>query len=153
MTHEERFEKLNLTLPTAPKPVGVYKPYIIVDNIVYVSGHSPVLEDGGHIIGRVGKDMKAEEAKEAARQTGLAILSTIKTHLGSLNKIKRVVKVLGMVNAEPEFGEHPFVINGCSELFVEVFGPDMGVGVRSAVGMGSLPHGIPVEIEAHFELV
>ena len=96
--------------------------------------------------------MNMEEGKLAARQVGLAILSTIKTNLGSLNKVKRVIKVLGMVNCVPEFEKHPFIINGCSELFAQVWGADNGIGVRSAVGMGSLPDNIPVEIEALFEL-
>jgi enamine deaminase RidA (YjgF/YER057c/UK114 family) len=111
-----------------------------------------VKEDRSLIIGKVGVDLNAEEAKLAARQVGLAILATLKKNLGSLNKVKRVIKVLGMVNATPEFERHPFVINGCSELFAKVWGEDNGVGVRSAVGMGSLPDNIPVEIEAIFEL-
>src|SRR5690606_27571676 len=118
----------------------------------YVSGHGPVKADGTLIIGRIGKDLTMEEGKQAAQQVGLAILSTLKQHLGSLNRIKRVVKVLGMVNCTPDFERHPFVINGCSELFAKVWGDDHGVGVRSAVGMGSLPDNIPVEIEAIFEL-
>jgi hypothetical protein len=96
--------------------------------------------------------MNMEEGKLAARQVGLAILATLKENLGSLNKIKRVVKVLGMVNCVPEFEKHPYIINGCSELFAEVWGKENGIGVRSAVGMGSLPDNIPVEIEAMFEL-
>jgi enamine deaminase RidA (YjgF/YER057c/UK114 family) len=147
-----RFEQLNLVLPPPPKPLGVYKPFLIVDRFVYVSGHGTVKEDGTLIIGRVGKDMTMEEGKAAAQQVGLAILSTLKNNLGSLNKIKRVIKVLGMVNCIPEFERHPFVINGCSELFAQVWGEENGVGVRSAVGMGSLPDNIPVEIEAMFEL-
>ena len=152
MTPDEKLNHLNVTLPPAPKPLGVYKPFIIVDNFIYVSGHGTVQEDGSLIIGKVGEDMDEKEAKVAAKQVGLAILSTLKTNLGSLNKIKRVVKVLGMVNAIPHFEKHPFVINGCSELFAEVFGEENGIGVRSAVGMGSLPDNIPVEIEAVFEL-
>jgi hypothetical protein len=104
------------------------------------------------IIGRIGKDMNMEEGKLAARQVGLTILSTIKKNLGSFDKIKRVIKVLGMVNCVPEFEKHPYIINGCSELFAAVWGEENGVGVRSAVGMGSLPDNIPVEIEALFEL-
>ena len=146
------FEKLGLELPPAPKPLGVYKPFLIVGNQVFVSGHGTVQSDGSLIIGKVGVDMDAEEAKLAARQVGLAILATLKENLGSFTKIKRVIKVLGMVNATPDFERHPFVINGCSELFAAVFGLDNGVGVRSAVGMGSLPDNIPVEIEAIFEL-
>jgi enamine deaminase RidA (YjgF/YER057c/UK114 family) len=152
MTPDENFEKLNLKLPPAPKPMGVYKPFLIVGDLVYVSGHGTVKEDGSMIIGKVGVDLNADEAKLAAQQVGLAILATLKNNLGSFNKIKRVIKVLGMVNAVPEFARHPFVINGCSELFAKVWGDDQGVGVRSAVGMGSLPDNIPVEIEAIFEL-
>jgi enamine deaminase RidA (YjgF/YER057c/UK114 family) len=152
LTPDQRFEKLNLTMPPAPTPLGVYKPFLIVDKFVHVSGHGTVKEDKSLIIGKVGVDMNADEAKLAARQVGLAILATLKANLGSLNKIKRVIKVLGMVNAVPEFDRHPYVINGCSELFAAVWGPENGVGVRSAVGMGSLPDNIPVEIEAMFEL-
>ncbi|WP_128548513.1 RidA family protein [Larkinella soli] len=152
MTADEQFEQLNLTLPPAPKPMGVYKPFLIVDRLVYVSGHGPVQNDGSRIIGKVGDGMDADEAKLAARQVGLTILSTLKANLGSLDRIGRVIKVLGMVNATPDFERHPYVINGCSELFVGVWGEDKGVGVRSAVGMGSLPENIPVEIEAVFEL-
>ena len=100
----------------------------------------------------MGSEVDAEQGKLAARQVGLAILSTLQTNLGSLNKIKRVIKVLGMVNCTPEFEQHPYVINGCSELFSEIFGEENGIGVRSAVGMGSLPGNISVEIEALFEL-
>lgn len=153
LTPDARFEALNLTLPPAPTPLGVYKPFLIVGNFVYVSGHGTVREDKSLIIGRIGKDLDMEEGKLAARQVGLAILSTLKQNLGSFNKIKRVIKVLGMVNCVPEFERHPYIINGCSELFAAVWGQDNGVGVRSAVGMGSLPDNIPVEIEAMFELV
>ncbi len=149
---DQQFSNLNLTLPPAPKPLGVYKPFLIVGNFVYVSGHGTVKEDGTLIKGCVGKDLNVDEAKLAARQVGLAILATLKANLGSLDKIKRVIKVLGMVNATPDFERHPFVINGCSELFAQVWGDENGIGVRSAVGMGSLPENIPVEIEAIFEL-
>ena len=152
LTADQRFEALKLTLPPAPKPIGVYKPFLIVDKFVYVSGHGTVKEDGTLIIGRIGKDVTPEEGKLAAQQVGLAILATLKKNLGTLNKIKRVIKVLGMVNCVPEFERHPFIINGCSELFAKVWGDDNGVGVRSAVGMGSLPDNSPVEIEAMFEL-
>ena len=151
-TPDQRFDALKLTLPPAPKPLGVYKPFLIVDKFVFVSGHGTVKEDGTLIIGRIGKDFTPEEGKLAAQQVGLAILATLKKNLGSLNKIKRVIKVLGMVNCVPECERHPFIINGCSELFAKVWGDDNGVGVRSAVGMGSLPDNIPVEIEAMFEL-
>jgi enamine deaminase RidA (YjgF/YER057c/UK114 family) len=148
---DARVSELNLQLPPAPKPMGVYKPCLIVDRFVYVSGHGPYSPDG-EIVGVVGRDLSEAEGKAAARQVGLAILATLRANLGSLDRIARVVKVLGMVNATPDFTRHPAVINGCSELFVEIWGPDLGVGVRSAVGMGSLPSGIPVEIEAMFLL-
>lgn len=153
LSPDQRFTQLGLTLPPAPKPLGVYKPFLIVGNMAYVSGHGTVKEDGTLIIGKVGVDLNVDEAKLAAQQVGLAILATLTKNLGSLNKIKRVVKVLGMVNAVPEFERHPFVINGCSELFAKVWGEENGIGVRSAVGMGSLPDNIPVEIEALFELI
>lgn len=149
---DEQFEKLGLTLPPAPKPLGVYKPCLVDGKYLYLSGHGTVQNDGTLIIGRVGEDMDMEAGKLAARQVGLAMLATIKANLGSLNKVKRVIKVLGMVNATPDFERHPFVINGCSELFASVWGEENGVGVRSAVGFGSLPDNIPVEIEAMFEL-
>lgn len=151
-TAEENFAKLGLNLPPAPKPLGVYKPLLIDGNHCYVSGHGTVQDDGTLIIGRIGETMTQEEGKLAARQVGLAILSTLKTNLGSLDKIKRVIKVLGMVSCTSDFEQHPFVINGCSELFAAVWGDENGIGVRSAVGMGSLPGNIPVEIEAMFEL-
>ncbi|HWD89155.1 MAG TPA: RidA family protein [Mucilaginibacter sp.] len=152
-TPDENFAALGLKLPPAPKPLGVYKPCLIDGNHLYVSGHGTVQDDGSLIIGRIGADISQEDGKLAARQVGLAILSTIKTSLGSLNKVKRVIKVLGMVNCTPDFQKHPYIINGCSELFAKVWGEDSGIGVRSAVGMGSLPGNIPVEIEAMFELV
>ncbi|HTD98280.1 MAG TPA: RidA family protein [Mucilaginibacter sp.] len=152
-TAEQNFAALGLNLPPAPQPLGVYKPCLIDGKYLYVSGHGTVKEDKSLIIGRIGADMNAEEGKLAARQVGLAILATIKANLGSLDKVKRVIKVLGMVNCTPDFEKHPFIINGCSELFAKVWGEDNGIGVRSAVGMGSLPDNIPVEIEALFELV
>jgi enamine deaminase RidA (YjgF/YER057c/UK114 family) len=152
MTPEENFAKLGLVLPAAPKPMGVYKPLLIDGHHCLVSGHGTLKEDGTLIIGRIGQDMDIEAGKLAAGQVGLAILATIKENLGSLNRIKRVIKVLGMVNCTSDFEKHPYVINGCSELFAAVWGNDHGIGVRSAVGMGSLPNNIPVEIEAMFEL-
>lgn len=147
-----RLTALGLVLPPAPKPAGVYKPCLVVGQHVYVSGHGPLRNDGTMISGRVGADLDTAAGKAAARQVGLAILSTLVAGLGSLDRVARVVKVLGLVNATPEFTEQPLVINGCSELFVEIWGPDHGVGVRSAVGAGSLPGTIAVEIEALFEL-
>lgn len=152
-TPEENLLQSGLTLPPQPKPGGIYKSCIKVDNLMYVSGHGPVKEDGALMKGKVGKEINADTAKIAARQTGLTILTTLRSNLGSLNNIKRVIKIFGMVNCTADFEKQPFVINGCSELFVEIWGEDNGVGVRSAVGMGSLPGNIPVEIEAVFELV
>lgn len=152
MNADERFKELGLTLPPAPKPLGVYKPCLIDGKYLWVSGHGPVQDDRSLIIGRIGRDMDMDEGKLAARQVGLTILSTIRANIGSFDKIQRVVKVLGMVNCVPEFEMHPFIINGCSELFAAVWGEENGIGVRSAVGFGSLPDNIPVEIEALFEL-
>ncbi|HUQ67484.1 MAG TPA: RidA family protein [Flavitalea sp.] len=149
---DERFKFLALELPPAPKPAGVYKPCVIDGKLLYVSGHGPVKSDKSLMWGRIGADIDIEEGKLAARQVGLAILATIKEYTGSLDKIKRVIKVLGMVNCTPDFTQHPYVINGCSELFAAVWGEDNGIGVRSAVGFVSLPNNIPVEIEALFEL-
>jgi len=149
---EQNFAALGLILPPAPKPLGVYKPCLIDGKYLYVSGHGTVKEDGSLIIGRIGETLTPEEGKLAAHQVGLAILATIKANVGTLSKVKRVIKVLGMVNCTADFEKHPFIINGCSELFAKVWGEDNGIGVRSAVGMGSLPDNIPVEIEALFEL-
>jgi enamine deaminase RidA (YjgF/YER057c/UK114 family) len=146
-----RISELGLVLPPAPKPVGVYKPVVVVGNLLFVSGQGPLKPDGSLMTGKVGADLDKEEGKLAARQVGLTMLSTIKTHFGELKKIKRVIKVLGMVNCTPLFDQQPAVINGFSELIAEVFGPDEGVGARSAVGM-TLPSNIAVEIEAIFEL-
>ncbi len=150
-TPTQRIAELQLELPPAPKPAGVYKPVLVVDNMLYVSGQGPMQSDGSLMVGRLGDDLTTEQGKRAARQVGLTMLSTIETHFGSPDKIKRIVKTLGMVNCTPDFGEHPAVINGFSELMGDVFGPDSGIGARSAVGM-MLPGNIPVEIEAIFEI-
>jgi enamine deaminase RidA (YjgF/YER057c/UK114 family) len=152
MDADARFAELNLELPPAPEPVGVYKPIVITGNLAYLSGHGPLRPDKSLITGKLGADLSLEQGKLAARQVGLALLATLKSRLGSLSRVARVVKVLGMVNATPDFQEHPSVINGASELFLAVWGPDHGVGARSAVGMGSLPSNIPVEIECIFEV-
>ncbi|MDY0988978.1 RidA family protein [Flavobacterium sp. CFBP9031] len=149
---QEKFESLGLSLPPAPQPLGIYKPYLVDGKYLYLSGHGPVQDDKSLIIGRIGEDMDIEAGKLAARQVGLTMLSTIATNFGSLSKVKRVIKVLGMVNCTSDFLKHPYVINGCSELFAEVWGQENGIGVRSAVGFGSLPDNIPVEVEALFEL-
>jgi enamine deaminase RidA (YjgF/YER057c/UK114 family) len=153
MSAEARLLELKLELPPAPKPVAVYRPLIVVDKLAYVSGHGPLKPDKTLIRGRVGSDLTLDQGKAAARQVGLAILATLRAQLGSLDKVKRVVKVLGMVNSAPDFFDHPKVINGCSELFADLWGTEHGIGARSAVGMGPLPGNIAVEIEAIFELV
>lgn len=147
----ERIKALGLQLPPAPPPAGVYKPILVVDNFLYVSGQGPVKTDGTLMMGRVGDDLNLGQGKLAAEQVGLTMLSTIIAHFGTVDKIKRIIKVLGMVNSTPNFGQHPLVINGFSELMADVFGTENGIGVRSAVGM-MLPGNIPVEIEAMFEL-
>ena len=146
-----RIKELGLILPPAPKPVGVYKPVLVIDKFLYVSGQGPVTADGTLMKGKLGDNLDITAGKLAARQVGLTMLSTIKAHIGDLNKIKRIVKVLGMVNCTPEFESQPAVINGFSELMAQVFGEDNGVGVRSAVG-SILPMNIVVEVEAMFEL-
>ena len=149
---EARVAELKLTLPPAPKAVAVYKTAIQVGNLLFVSGHGPYKADKSLITGRLGQDMTIDQGKEAARQTGLAILATVRDTLGSLNKIKRLVKSFGMVNCTDDFADQPKVINGYSELMKEVFGDDAGVGARSAVGHNSLPGNIAVEIECIFEV-
>lgn len=146
MSAEARVTELGLEFPPAPKPGGNYTPVVQVGDICYVSGHGPLKSDKTLITGKVGKDVTEEEAYAAARQVGLAILATLKKTLGSLDRVVRVVKVLGMVNAVTDFQNHPKVMNGFSDLMVEVFG-DAGRGARSAVGMGSLPSNITVEVE------
>jgi enamine deaminase RidA (YjgF/YER057c/UK114 family) len=152
MTHDERLAALTDELPPTPKPGGVYRPVVVAGNMAYVSGHGPLKPDKTLITGKVGADLTEAEGNAAARMVGLGILATLKQHFGTLNRIERLVKSLGMVNASPDFGAHPAVINGYSELMVEVFGEEVGVGARSAVGMGSLPGNISVEIEAIFQL-
>lgn len=151
MSAEARILELKLQLPNPPKPGGIYKPVVQVGNICYVSGHGPLKVDGSLMTGKVGAEVSEEQAKEAARVTGLALLASLRSHLGTLDRVVRLVKSLGMVNAVPEFGRHPAVINGYSELMRDLFGEN-GVGARSAVGMGSLPGNISVEIEAIFEV-
>jgi enamine deaminase RidA (YjgF/YER057c/UK114 family) len=152
MSAEQRLAELQLQLPPAPKPIAVYKPVVVVGNIAYVSGHGPVRLDGSLVQGVVGRDLSLDAGKAAARQVGLAMLANLRAHFGTLDRIQRIVKTLGMVNSAPDFYEHPKVINGFSELMAEVFGPDHGIGARSAVGMGPLPGNIAVEVEAIFEV-
>jgi enamine deaminase RidA (YjgF/YER057c/UK114 family) len=151
-TPETRLKELHLTLPNPPKPVAKYKTAVLLGNVLYVSGTGPLKSDGTLITGRVGADLTTAQGKEAARIVGLGILSTVRNTIGSLDKVKRLVKTLGMVNSTPEYKDHPQVINGFSELMAEVFGEETGVGARSAVGVGSLPGGIAVEIECIFEV-
>ena len=152
MSVEQKLSELHLSLPVLPHSKGIYKRCLEIGNLLYVSGHVSINADGSSITGKLGKDISDELGMAAARQCGLAILSSIKDHFGSLDKIKRVIKILGMVNSTPEYGNHPVVINGCSELYVQLWGEENGKGVRSAVGMGSLPGNVAVEIEAIFEL-
>ena len=152
MTAEARLTELKIELPPPPKPVGVYKPIVIVGNLVFASGHGPLRPDGTLITGRVGADLDLNAGKQAARQVGLAILASLRANLGNLDRVSRVIKVLGLVNCTDKFFDQPKVINGCSELFADIWGTDQGVGARSAVGTNALPGNIPVEIEAIFEL-
>jgi enamine deaminase RidA (YjgF/YER057c/UK114 family) len=152
MSAEARVEELGLELPTAPKPGGVYKPVLITGNMCYVSGHGPLKVDDTMMTGKVGSEVDEKYGYESARQVGLAILATLRANIGSLDRVRCVVKTLGMVNCTAEFATHPQVINGFSDLMAEVFGPDNGVGARSAVGMGSLPGNITTEVEVIFEL-
>ena len=147
MTPEQRLEALGLTLPPVPTPVANYVPYRFNGNVLYLSGQGPKRPDGSYRVGRLGRDISVEEAYQEARLTGLGLLAAAKAALGSLDRIEAVLKLLGMVNAEPDFADHPKVINGCSDLLVDVLG-EAGRHARSAVGMGSLPNRMAVEIEA-----
>lgn len=151
MTIEEKLAELGLELPVLPGSKGIYKSCLQTGSHVYVSGHVSIQTDGSFIKGKLGLDISDEEGQLAARQCGLAMLTSLKKHLGDLGRIKRVIKLLGMVNATPEYEKHPVIINGCSELFASLWGED-GIGVRSAVGMGSLPGNVAVEIEGIFEI-
>lgn len=148
---DARLSELGLELPPAPKPAGTYRPVVQVGNLLYVSGHGPLRSDQTLITGRVGQDTDLDGGYQAAKQVGLTMLATLKAQIGSLDRISRLIKVLGMVNSTPDFTEHPKVINGFSDLMVEVFGEE-GRAARSAVGMGSLPGNITIEVEAIFEL-
>jgi enamine deaminase RidA (YjgF/YER057c/UK114 family) len=151
MGADAKIAELKLELPPPSKPAGTYVPAVRLGNLLYVSGHGPNRPDGTSVKGVVGESLTEAEGKAAARVVGLSILATLRQQLGSLDKVARLIKVLGMVNAVPTFDHHPAVINGFSDLMVEVFG-EHGRGARSAVGMGSLPFGIAVEVEAIFEI-
>ncbi len=152
MSAEERLSKLGVELPPPPKPLGLYKPIVVVGNLAYLSGHGPLLNDGTLIQGRLGDDLSLEGGQAAAKQTGLAMLATLKFSLGTLDRVTRVIKLLGLVQSTDGFDHQPQVINGCSQLFADVFGPDQGIGARSAIGTNALPGGIAVEIEGIFEI-
>src|SRR6267143_6772610 len=153
MGAEANLKAKNITLPTPPKPLANYVGAVRVGNLLFVSGHGPIRTDGkASARGKVGKDLSTEQGAQVAREVGLNLLATVKAQLGSLDKVKRIVKVLGMVNATEDFGDQPKVINGFSDLMVEVFGEQIGKHARSAVGMGSLPMQIPVEIEMIVEV-
>jgi enamine deaminase RidA (YjgF/YER057c/UK114 family) len=151
MASADRLKELGITLPPLSKPVGNYVQAVRTGNLLYLSGKGPAAVGGKMPKGKVGREFTVEQGYQHARSVGLMLLAVLQDQLGSLERVKQVVKVLGMVNADPEFGEQPKVINGCSDLFVEVFG-DKGRHARSAVGMGSLPAGIPVEIEVIVEV-
>ena len=152
MTAESKLAELGLELPPAPEPKGLYRPLVVVGNLAFTAGHLPVRTDGSLITGRVGEQLDVSAAAEAARQAGLAILATLRREWGSLDRIRRVVKLLGVVHCTADFDQQPAVLNGCSELYADLFGPEAGVGARSALGTNSLPLGVPVEIEAIFEI-
>jgi enamine deaminase RidA (YjgF/YER057c/UK114 family) len=147
MTPEQRLEQMGLVLPTTPVPVANYVPWRFAGNLLYLSGQGPKLQDGSYRVGRLGLNADVAMGYADARLTGLQLLAVAKAALGELSRIEAVVKLLGMVNAEPEFSDHPKVINGCSDLLVDVLG-DAGKHARSAIGVGSLPNRMTVEIEA-----
>lgn len=149
---DEYLQQHNLQLPPPPKSIGIYKPALVVENMCYTSGHLPIKGDGSLFLGSVGHHVDLETAQEAARQAGLAILATLRTQLGSLNRIERLVKLLGMVNSSDSFTQQPQVMNGCSQLMSDIFGPENGIGARSAIGVNALPAGVTVEVEGIFLL-
>jgi enamine deaminase RidA (YjgF/YER057c/UK114 family) len=152
MNIEKELSALGLSLPALPASKGIFKRCLIAGDMLYVSGHISMNNDGSLIVGKLGKDLSDEEGAIAARQCGLGILASVNSQLGGFDKIKRVVKILGMVNSVADYENHPIIINGCSQLFARLWGEENGIGVRSAVGMGSLPGNVAVEIEAIFEL-
>ena len=148
---EERLKELGIQLRIPAPPVANFVHAVRSGNLVFLAGHGPLLPDGTWMTGKVGRDIDIEEGKKAARVTAINLLSSLKAEIGDLNKVKRVVKVLGMVNSDESFTDQPQVMNGCSDLLVSVFG-DRGKHARAAVGMASLPFGIPVEIEMIVEV-
>jgi enamine deaminase RidA (YjgF/YER057c/UK114 family) len=152
MSIDTRLEQLGLILPAAPQPVGNYVGGVQTGNLLFMSGCGPRLADNSSITGKVGQDLSVEQGYDAARLVGMNMLANVKAQLGSLDRVERLVKVLGMVNCPPDFKDMPKVINGFSDLMVEVFGDDVGKGARSAVGMAALPFQIAVEVEAIFQV-
>lgn len=152
LSPEQRLDELGIQLPDPPDPVANYVGAVQTGNLVFLAGHGPLLPDGTYITGKLGRDLNLIEGYAAARQTGIALLATLKREIGDLSRVTRIVKVNGMVNATPDYTEQPNVINGCSDLLVEVFGPEIGKHARAAVGMNSLPIGIAVEIEMIVEI-
>lgn len=152
MNAEKRLRELGIELPTPAAPKGLYRPVVIVGNLAYTSGHLPTAPDGTVLFGRIEETLDETAGAEAARSAGLAILASLREALGSLDRVRRVVKLFGVVNSTPEFTRQPIVLNGCSQLFADVFGPEAGVGVRSAIAAPALPLGAVVEIEAVFEV-
>jgi len=152
MEAEERLIELGISLPPPPKRMGNYQLMTRVGNLAYLSGHGPFLDDGSLISGRVGSEMSLEDAQNAARQVGLNLLATLRNELGSLDKVSRLIKSLGLVNSADDFFQHHQVVNGFSDLFAEVFGEEDGVGARRAMGTNTLPGNIPVEIEIIVEV-
>ena len=149
---EQKLKEMGLQFPQLPVSRGIYKRCLTVGNFLFVSGHVSVHSDGKFFTGKVGVDLSEEQGRAAARQCALGMLCSIKDHLGGFDRLKRVVKLLGMVNSSPHFEKHALIVNGCSELFVQLMGEENGIGVRSAVGMGSLPGNVAVEVEGLFEL-
>ncbi|QDV76826.1 RidA family protein [Botrimarina mediterranea] len=152
MSIESRLNELGIVLPEAPQVLGLYKTVLVVDGLAYTSGHGPLQAEGGFVCGKLGVDLDADAGAAAARLVGIAMLASLKAELGSLDRIERLVRTLGLVNSAPDFTAHPAVINGFSELMKQVFGDDSGVGARSAFGAGALPAGWAVEVEAVFQL-
>ena len=152
MSIEQKLQSLGLELPPAPKPVGLYKPMLIIGNMATLSRHGPLQSNGKLIVGRLGDDRTLEQGQVAARQVGLAMLATLKAGLGSLDRVVRVIKLLALVRCTDDFEQQPAVVNGCSQLFVDLWGSDLGIGTRSAMGTNALPTGIAVEIEGTFEV-
>lgn len=152
MSAESRLQSLNLQLPPAPQAMGLYRPLTISGGLAFTAGHGPLLPDGTLVCGCVGRDLSVEQGHAAARQAALAMIASLRAQLGSLDRVARLVKTLGLVNSPPEFTDHPAVINGFSELMRDVFGEESGVAARSAVGAVSLPAGMAVEVDAVLEL-